>query len=76
MTMNIDIPKYSLPDLGCGVNKHPGALRVDIIATDDVDIVMDLDSYPWDLPHNSSSKIYSELDQRRSRDCSFALSAL
>jgi ubiquinone/menaquinone biosynthesis C-methylase UbiE len=50
--------EYSAIDLGCGRHKHEGALGVDIVETNDVDIVIDLNQYPWDLPDNSFSTVY------------------
>lgn len=53
-----EIQSYESIDLGCGENKHDGALGVDIVDTDDVDVVMDLNDAPWDLPSRSFSEIY------------------
>lgn len=34
-------------DIGCGKNKRAGFIGVDQYAMDGVDVVMDIDSYPW-----------------------------
>lgn len=52
------IQDYTAIDLGCGEDKHEGALGVDIVDTDEVDIVMDLTDYPWDLPDDTFSSVY------------------
>lgn len=40
-------------DLGCGIRKRKGALGIDIIENNVVDIVHDLNIYPWPLADNS-----------------------
>lgn len=45
-------------DLGCGTSKHENALGVDIVDTENVDLVRDLSEYPWDLPSDTFSTIY------------------
>lgn len=37
-------------DLGCGAHKHPGAFGVDARELPGVDLVHDLQSFPWPLP--------------------------
>lgn len=37
-------------DIGCGANKQPGFVGIDIRALDGVDIVHDVEVYPWPLP--------------------------
>ena len=39
-------------DIGCGVNKNPGFVGIDMQALPGVDIVHDLESFPWPLPDN------------------------
>ena len=41
-------------DLACGDNKKEGFLGVDICKTDSVDIVYDLEKYPWDFAKDNS----------------------
>lgn len=45
-------------DLGCGRNKQPGALGVDIHQFDGVDRVIDLEKVPWELPSNQFDVVY------------------
>ena len=56
--MTTDVAEYEAIDLGCGQDKHEGTLGVDIVETDEVDLVMDLSEYPWDLPDDTFSTIY------------------
>lgn len=39
-------------DVGCGRAKEPGAVGIDIAAHEQVDIVCDLDKFPWPLRDN------------------------
>jgi SAM-dependent methyltransferase len=39
-------------DVGCGDNKAPGALGIDSRPLPTVDVVHNLDEYPWPLPDN------------------------
>mgnify|MGYP001591680092 FL=1 len=43
-------------DLACGQNKKPGFTGVDIISAPGVDIVWDLEKYPWEPFKDSSVK--------------------
>jgi ubiquinone/menaquinone biosynthesis C-methylase UbiE len=45
-------------DLACGLNKHEGFLGVDIVPLPGVDIVWDLENYPWPFDDNSIDEIY------------------
>ncbi len=40
-------------DIACGQNKAPGFFGVDIAKTKDVDVVWDLEQFPWPFPDNS-----------------------
>jgi SAM-dependent methyltransferase len=40
-------------DVGCGINKHPGAIGIDRIAGTAADILCDLDRFPWPLRDGS-----------------------
>ena len=40
-------------DIGCGANKNPGFVGLDIRELPGVDIVHDIESYPWPLPDES-----------------------
>lgn len=53
-----DISSYDAVDLGCGENKHEGALGVDIVDTGDADVTIDLETYPWALPEDSFGFVY------------------
>jgi SAM-dependent methyltransferase len=46
-------------DLGCGRNKVPGAVGVDRYAVEGVDIVHDLDVYPYPFQSESFDEIYA-----------------
>lgn len=37
-------------DIGCGANKNPGFVGLDILPLSGVDIVCDLEEFPWPLP--------------------------
>ncbi len=44
-------------DLGCGANKIPDFVGVDIRQLPGVDIVMDLEKYPWPIPGECASLV-------------------
>jgi predicted SAM-dependent methyltransferase len=44
-------------DLGCGRQKAPGAIGVDVVALPGVDVVHDLSRVPYPLPDNSADEI-------------------
>ena len=44
-------------DLGCGTNKMTGFIGVDTRPLPTVDIVMDLEKYPWPIPDECASTI-------------------
>jgi len=44
-------------DLGCSRYKFPGAIGVDRQAWPEVDVVCDLDHYPWPFPDNTFDRI-------------------
>lgn len=37
-------------DIGCGANKNPGFVGIDMLPLKGVDIVWDLETFPWPLP--------------------------
>ncbi len=47
-------------DIGCGKNKIPGALGLDIDAGLHPDILHDLNSYPYPIRDNAFNKIYAQ----------------
>lgn len=47
-------------DLGCGNRKQLGFIGVDKIQTPSVDIVMDLEQFPWDFKDESVDEIYCQ----------------
>ncbi|MGE0763243.1 MAG: methyltransferase domain-containing protein [Bdellovibrionales bacterium] len=51
--LKVAIPQKSVIDIGCGMNKVPGAYGVDIHPYTGVDQVVDLDKLPWALKDNS-----------------------
>lgn len=50
--------KIQILDVGCGDKKIKGAIGIDCVALDGVDIVHDLNSYPWPLKDSSFDLIY------------------
>jgi SAM-dependent methyltransferase len=44
-------------DVGCGINKYPGALGLDRNLSTKADVVADLDRFPWPLRDNSFREI-------------------
>lgn len=46
-------------DIGCGNRKTPGCLGIDRAALPGVDVVHDLDQFPWPLPDNEFSVIFA-----------------
>src|SRR5215469_12139740 len=44
-------------DVGCGGNKLAGAVGIDQIALPGVDVVHDLEAYPWPFPDNTFDRI-------------------
>lgn len=44
-------------DIGCGANKIPGFVGVDIRAIPGVDIVADLEKFPWPIPSESGTLV-------------------
>lgn len=64
MTKKVDIGKLLKEknqgiklDIGCGANKQPGFVGMDIRALPGVDIVHNLEKYPWPLPDESVSLV-------------------
>ena len=47
MTRTIDTSKARTLDVGCGNDKIPGAIGIDLFAGPQIDIVHDLDRTPW-----------------------------
>lgn len=47
-------------DLCCGSKKRPGSLGVDIAPGPGIDIVHNLDTYPWPLEANSATDVLCE----------------
>lgn len=46
-------------DVGCGLNKVEGAIGVDIVKLPTVDIICDLNQYPYPFKDNSFGEIYA-----------------
>jgi len=44
-------------DVGCGTNKQPGYVGLDRVQTPGVDIVHDIQKFPWPVPSGSCSSI-------------------
>ncbi len=49
----IDARRTPTLDVGCGTDKIPGAVGIDLVAGPEVDLVHDLDRVPWPLADNS-----------------------
>lgn len=50
----------SILDIGCGTRKaEPGAIGIDRAAAAGVDIVWDLDNFPWPIADSSYSRIHA-----------------
>lgn len=49
-----------LLDLGCGIRKRKGAIGVDIIPNDVVDVIHNLNQCPWPFPDNEFDDILFE----------------
>ena len=45
-------------DIACGLDKREGFYGIDIIPQKEVDCVMDLQRFPWDIESNSAEEIY------------------
>lgn len=45
--------------LGCGHSKLPGAIGVDVLAHPEVDVVHNLDQYPWPFESNSVDVVFA-----------------
>ncbi len=45
-------------DVGCGQNKQPGAVGIDIAPLPGVDVVHDLNVYPYPLPDDNFDRVY------------------
>lgn len=46
-------------DIGCGANKQLGFTGIDIVSIEGVDIVHDLEKYPWPIKANSIEEVFS-----------------
>lgn len=44
-------------DIGCGPNKHPGAVGMDRRKLDGVDVVHDIEEFPWPFPDETFDKV-------------------
>lgn len=45
--------------LGCGHSKLPGAIGIDVLAHAEVDVVHNLDQYPWPFESNSVDVVFA-----------------
>ena len=43
----------SVLDIGCGLNKYPGSVGVDVVDVNEVDVRHDLDSFPYPIESDS-----------------------
>jgi len=46
-------------DIGCGPNKHPGAIGMDKVALPGVDVVHDLERIPWPFPDDEFDVVHA-----------------
>lgn len=44
-------------DIGCGLNKYPGSTGMDQVDLPNVDIVHNLEAFPWPISDNSYDKV-------------------
>ena len=52
-----DLPHLRVLDVGCGLNKHPGAIGIDRNPAGMADIICDLDRFPWPLADASFDEV-------------------
>ena len=52
--------KVKVLDLGCGRNKHPGAIGVDMNPKSDADIIQDLNNFPYPFSDNQFDLIFAQ----------------
>lgn len=45
-------------DVGCGTNKVKGSIGLDVVKLEGVDVVHDLDVYPWPFEDNTFDEVY------------------
>lgn len=50
--------KINILDIGCGASKLLGSVGMDCLSLDGVDIVHNLDNFPWPIESNSVNKSY------------------
>jgi SAM-dependent methyltransferase len=64
---DIDASRTSTLDVGCGNNKIPGAVGIDLVAGTQADIVHDLNVTPWPLESNAFEfvRMWSVLEHLR-----------
>ena len=53
--------KEKILDLGCGANKYPGSIGIDRLKLPGVDIVHDLNVFPYPFKNNSFEKVFVQL---------------
>lgn len=51
--MNLKAKSGIRLDIGCGENKNPGFVGIDMLPLKGVDVVHDLEDFPWPLPKES-----------------------
>jgi SAM-dependent methyltransferase len=59
MTADTGIAEGKILELGCGRNKHPNAIGIDRIHLPGVDVVHDLNRFPYPFPDNTFSMVYA-----------------
>jgi SAM-dependent methyltransferase len=50
-------PKPRTLDVGCGINKHPGAIGIDSNPVSRADVIVDLEKFPWPFASGSFADI-------------------
>ena len=53
------MPKYSKLNVGCGTDIRKGYINIDAIKFKGVDVVHDLNKFPWPFKKNSFDEIYA-----------------
>ena len=53
-------PTEKILDIGCGINKTPGAIGIDIDPKSHAAIIHDLNKYPYPIESNSFDKVFAK----------------
>jgi SAM-dependent methyltransferase len=59
MLSKTELAERKVLELGCGRNKHPNAVGIDRISLPGVDVVHDLNQFPYPFPDNTFDEVYA-----------------